>query len=251
MTTPERNGGRTVLIAADFSGHSNAALGLAVQMAAATRTHLQGLFVEDEDLLQLTGLPFTREISLVTAHERPTSVDQMQRALRHLASQFEQSLRREASALQITCSFESVRGRMRDIGLRSAANITYTILAQSGRLGSQARPERSPARLLWILRDSSRELRALEVLLERFRQRPVELVVVGSQPDIDAIEELRQWTQKTDRHIELQHWEPDQLKQQIAGGSLKFDAAVISRQQPAEQLTPILALLPCPVILVT
>ena len=250
MTAAEENGGQTVLIAADFADHSNAALGLAVQMAATTRTRLQGLFVEDEDLLQLTGLPISREISLVTARERPTSVEQMQRAMRHLANQFEQSLKREAGALQIACSFEYVRGRVRDIGLRSGTNITYTIIVQGGRLGWHARPGLSTARLLWIRRDSPLALPAIEVLLERFRHRPVELVVVDSKSAIDVVGEIRQWTQKADRHIEIKHWEPRDLEQQIRAGKLQFESAVISRQQSPEQLAQILAALPCPVILV-
>jgi hypothetical protein len=86
-------------------------------MAAAINSELQGLFIEDEDLLQVTGLPITREISLTTARERPTDVDQMQRAMRSVARQFEQALQREAGALQIAWSFDYVRGRARDIGL--------------------------------------------------------------------------------------------------------------------------------------
>jgi hypothetical protein len=109
MTAKQKKKRQTVLLAADVGSYSINTVSLAVQMAAAINSELQGLFIEDEDLLQVTGLPITREISLTTARERPTDVDQMQRAMRSVARQFEQALQREAGALQIAWSFDYVR----------------------------------------------------------------------------------------------------------------------------------------------
>lgn len=248
-TAPDKQPSK-VLLTADVGGYSVAALDLAVRMAAATKTHLRGLFVEDEDLLQLTGLPITREISLVTARERPTSIEQMQRAMRSLANRFEASLRQEAGALKISCSFEYVRGRVRDIGMRPDASITYTIIEQVGRLGSRPRPDRSPRRLLWIPRQSHHEIPALRVLLERFADQPVELVVVGPDSEIDSIEELRRWAQDSGHRLDIQRWNSARLEQQLASTQPAFDCAVISRDESPERLTPILRSLTCPVILV-
>ena len=117
MTAKQKKKRQTVLLAADVGSYSINTVSLAVQMAAAINSELQGLFIEDEDLLQVTGLPITREISLTTARERPTDVDQMQRAMRSVARQFEQALQREAGALQIAWSFDYVRGRARDTSL--------------------------------------------------------------------------------------------------------------------------------------
>lgn len=250
MNTESNNQQAKVLLAADVAGFSINALELACRMAAATRTQLQGMFVEDEDLLQLTGLPMAREIGLVTALERPIDVEQMRRAMRSLASQFEASLRREAGALQIACSFEYVRGRVRDIGLRPDASITYTIIEQGARLGSRARAERSSRRLLWIPRDAAREIPALRVLLERFGDHPVELVVVGSESEIDSIEELRQWTQQAEHRVRIECWDQARLEQQTASRQLAFDCAVISRRETPERVIPILKSLTCPVVLV-
>jgi hypothetical protein len=77
-----KGGERSVMLAADVGSYSIKTVTLAVQMAASMNVRLRGLFIEDEDLLQVTGLPITREISLTTARERPTDVEQMQRSMR-------------------------------------------------------------------------------------------------------------------------------------------------------------------------
>ena len=104
---------QTVMLAADVSSYSITTVNLAVEMAASANTRLRCLFIEDEDLLQITGLPCTREITLTSARERPTSIDQMQRPLRSVAQQFRKTLQHEAEALQIAWSFDTVRGRVR------------------------------------------------------------------------------------------------------------------------------------------
>ena len=92
---------QTVMLAADVSSYSVTTVNLAVEIAASVQTSLLGLFIEDEDLLQITGLPCTREITLTTARERPTSIDQMQRSLHSVAQQFKKTLQLEAQASQI------------------------------------------------------------------------------------------------------------------------------------------------------
>ncbi len=250
MNAASNNHQAKVLFAADVGGYSVNALDLACRMAAALRAPLRGLFVEDEDLLQLTGLPITREISLMTAGERPTDVAQMQRAMRSQAGQFEASLRREASALQIGCSFEYVRGRVRDIGLRPDSSITYTIIEQGGQLGSRLRTRRLPRRLLWILQDPAREIPALRVLLESSARHQIELIIVGDAAEIEAIDELEQWTQDPDYRVRVERWDPSRLEQQMASRPLAFDCAVISRREKPERVVPILKSLSCPVVLV-
>ena len=119
-----------VVLAADAGGYSAASVNLAVAMAATAGGLLQGLFVEDEDLLQVSGLPCAREITLTTATERSTSSEQIQRSLSLVARQFRQTLQKEAQASRVSWSFDTMRGRVRDLGLKPALDATFTILAQ-------------------------------------------------------------------------------------------------------------------------
>mgnify|MGYP001557679182 CR=1 FL=1 len=106
-----------VMLAVDVSNYSVTTVNLAVDMAASVQTGLLGLFIEDEDLLQVSGLPCTREITLTTTRERPTSTDQMQRSLRSVAQQFKQTLQREGLAWNIAWHFDWLRGLWLECGL--------------------------------------------------------------------------------------------------------------------------------------
>jgi hypothetical protein len=81
----EARSDRVVAVAFDTSARGQAALEAAVRLAAATRAQLQGLFVEDEDLLRLAGLPFAREIDCLSASLRQLHAATMERALRTAA----------------------------------------------------------------------------------------------------------------------------------------------------------------------
>ena len=55
---------RRILVAIDTSPHGSAALEAAARLATELRAELEGLFIEDINLLRLAGLPFAREIQL-------------------------------------------------------------------------------------------------------------------------------------------------------------------------------------------
>ena len=62
---PEAPQANRILVALDASPQSEAALRAAAELAALLEAELEGLFVEDINLLHLCGLPFGREIRLV------------------------------------------------------------------------------------------------------------------------------------------------------------------------------------------
>ncbi|MDH3763568.1 MAG: hypothetical protein OEU50_21540 [Gammaproteobacteria bacterium] len=250
MTSKGDDQQRSVMLAADVGSYSTKTVALAVQMAASMNARLQGLFIEDEDLLQVTGLPITREISLTTARERPTDVDQMQRSMRAVARQFEDALKREAGALRVGWSFNYVRGRVRDIGLEHGDEVTCMILGQPVSHRLQSRPERAPRRLLLIANESQHQKQALAVVLDRFSHENVVLTLVeakaGNKLTAD-IEHLK--TDKPDR-LKVNEIARDQLLDQLARLGSGFDCAIISRHENPEVLASILKTLSCPVILV-
>ena len=73
---------KRILVSLDTSDRGRAALEAAVRLALSTNAELQGLFVEDEDLVRLASLPFSREIELASASPRELQSINMERSLR-------------------------------------------------------------------------------------------------------------------------------------------------------------------------
>ncbi len=240
----------TVMLAADVSSYSITMVNLAVEMAASVQTGLIGLFIEDEDLLRISGLPCTREITLTTTRERPTSINQMQRSLQAAALQFKKSLQQEAQASQIAWRFDTVRGRMRDIGLKPRLDVSYTILGHPLSHRLQSGQLRKARRILLVLDDSPRQKHALEVVLRRFQHEKVELVVVGEDPGIDVSSVSASRTGREDNKIEIVRVNRNELPGLLAGAGHKFDYAILSQHEKAEELARMLNDLRCPAILV-
>jgi hypothetical protein len=232
---------QAVMLAVDVSNYSVTTVNLAVEMAASVQTGLLGLFIEDEDLLQVAGLPCTREITLTTTRERPTSIDQMQRSLRSVARQFKQTLQQD-----------TVRGRMRDIGLTSKRDVTYTILDQS--LSHRLKPSRQVRRtrkVLLILDDSPRQKLALSVVLRRFHHEKIELTVVGEDPERILSSALTSPITGKDSELVLIRYHRDDLFELLARAGPGFDCAIMSRHENEAELPRILNALRCPTILVS
>jgi len=238
------------MLAADVSSYSITMVSLAVEMAASVQSGLRGLFIEDEDLLRVSDLPCTREITLTTARERPTSINQMQRSLQAVALQFKKNLQREAQASQITWRFDTVRGRMRDIGLKPKLDVSYTIVGQSVSHRLQFDQARRTRRVLLILDDSPRQKIALDVILRRFRNEKVELTVVGEDPDIDLSSLSARQTVGGANEIVLTRIHRNDLFDLLSRFGPKFDCAILSQHEKAGELTHILNALRCPIILV-
>ena len=241
---------QTVMLAADVSSYSITTVNLAVEMAASTNTRLRCLFIEDEDLLQITGLPCTREITLTSARERPTSIDQMQRSLRSVAQQFRKTLQHEAEALQIAWSFDTVRGRVRDISFEPESNVIYTILGQPMSPRQHFRRVHGPRKILLIGDDSPYQKHALEMLLRRFADQNIEVTLVADDAESGASSELAQRLKTSHKEtilIELNH---DQLDEFLDRATPGFDCAIISKQGQIEETRRTLKKLRCPVILV-
>ena len=83
---------RRIAVILDASGHSYPALELALAVAAGLKAEVEGVFVEDADLLRLAGLPFVRDVRGATLNEEQVTEDRLQRELRGLARQARQSL---------------------------------------------------------------------------------------------------------------------------------------------------------------
>jgi hypothetical protein len=242
--------GHGVLLAADAGGYSAASVNLAVAMAATAGGLLQGLFVEDEDLLQVTGLPCAREISLTTATARSTSSEQIQRSLSLVARQFRQTLQKEAQASRVSWSFDTMRGRVRDLGLKPAIEATYTILAHPSSRRLQSAQLHSARRILLLGKASAAQQTALEILFGLYTRERIELIL-GGDSSADEVFDAAAWLRRQRRSAEMSELSLQELLQQLGSSGPKFDFAILSGERESEDRALLLKSLRCPVILIT
>jgi nucleotide-binding universal stress UspA family protein len=153
---------RRILVALDTSYHSLAALEAAAELAASLQAELQGLFVEDVNLLRAAGSPVAREVQYPFATATRLDPKRMERALRAQAAQARRALATCCKQWKIKWSFRVVRGKVASEVLEAATEADLLSLGKAsrpfvdrGRLGSTARAAtaRAPHSVLLLQRD--------------------------------------------------------------------------------------------------
>lgn len=134
MTSPEQAlEFRRILVALDASKESLAALDAAAQLAARLHAELAGLFIEDADLLNLAGLPFSREAPLLSRAGRLLDLERLEQELKSKAAIARQALARRAESLHLQWSFRTARGRVDAELLAAAAEADLIAVGKSTR----------------------------------------------------------------------------------------------------------------------
>jgi hypothetical protein len=190
-----------VLVAMDTASASARMLEAGAGLAAALGARLEGLFVEDSDLMQLGGLPFAREISAVTGAWRVLGADEIERALRLEAARGERLLAEAAERARVPWSFATARGRL--VAQAVAREAELTLLGAADRIAGAARRVTGRGRAhggpgsLAVLFDASPEaFRALEVagrLAAALGSELRVLVPQGESARGTAAEQARSW----------------------------------------------------------
>jgi len=153
---------RRILVALDTSRHSLTALEAAVELAASLAAELQGLFVEDVNLLRVAGSPVAREVRYPFATAARLSLGRMERELRAQAVQARRALATACGRRQVKWSFRVVRGEITPEVLAAALEADLLSLGRAsrplirrGRLGSTARAAaaEAPCCVLLLQRD--------------------------------------------------------------------------------------------------
>jgi hypothetical protein len=154
---------RRIAITLDAFEVSSAALEQAVLLAERMGAQLEGIFVEDIDLIEVAGLPFLREFRSVSRSEDAISLNRMEQELRVLARRAERLLSEQASRHNVAWSFRIWRGSI-DTDLL-AADVEADVFALTRLGASLARlpvvSTRSKA-VSVLLTASEASLRALE-----------------------------------------------------------------------------------------
>lgn len=200
-----------IVVALDASPQSVAALKAAAELATLMQAELEGLFVEDINLLYLCGLPFGQEIGSYTAKLRRLDDVAMERQLRVLAATIQQVMERVAAQTPVRWSFRVRRGPVVEELLAAAQSAALLSVGRAGRvrrkgIGSTAQSLVSQAqRPLLILGEGSgleypltvvytgtaAAQRALELAVRLVRREPSRLRVVvwdGGDATLDTLQ---------------------------------------------------------------
>lgn len=123
---------RRILVALDASAQSVAALKAAVILAAKLRADIEGLFVEDANLIRIATLPAARRMVFPSATEEPVDRSLMERELKVLALRARRSLAMLADPFGIRWSFRVVRGKVTVEVLTAATGSDLLTVGKSG-----------------------------------------------------------------------------------------------------------------------
>jgi hypothetical protein len=103
---------RRLMLALDAGQCAGADLMLAVELAALIGAELEGLFVEDSDLLSLAQLPFVREVGGRSGQDRPIVRESMESLLRRRVQRVASELERAGKERNVAVSHRTARGKV-------------------------------------------------------------------------------------------------------------------------------------------
>ena len=132
---------RRVIVALDPASSRRALLEAAVDAAEQMEAELVGLFVENQDLLHFAGLPFAREVGVTSAMRRPRDVESMERLLRALAKEAQETLANVAARAPVRWSFRVARGSplAELLAVAEDADLVITDVEEPGELPARLR----------------------------------------------------------------------------------------------------------------
>jgi nucleotide-binding universal stress UspA family protein len=135
---------RRIVVALDASSYSLAALRAATELAEVLGSEVEGLFVEDINLLRLCGFPFNQEIGSYTASARRLENAIVERQLRTLAEMIHDSMNRVVLKTPVRWTFHVRRGSVVNEVLAATQDAELLSIGRSGQakrrtLGSTAR----------------------------------------------------------------------------------------------------------------
>jgi hypothetical protein len=103
------HGIKRLVVSLDAASETGTAIDTAARLAARWRVPLHGVFIEDEELIGLAGLPFARQVTLGAGLE-PLTKEHVEDHLRASAERARRELAAAAERHSVKWSFETVRG---------------------------------------------------------------------------------------------------------------------------------------------
>jgi hypothetical protein len=113
MTSPEKMSQNlnNILIVFDAAGYNPVSFQTVIELAIRSQTGIQALYIEDNNLINAVGLPFTREISLHTAAISHIDSTSMMQKLHADAESIKKQVEEIAVTRSVSLSFSSIRGQ--------------------------------------------------------------------------------------------------------------------------------------------
>jgi nucleotide-binding universal stress UspA family protein len=131
---------RRIVVAADSTAHGRAAIEAAARLGVRLHADIQGLFVEDINLVHLAHLPLGRELRRISGQTRSFDCSTLEDELRAEAGQARRALEAVSRRAGTTSSFRVVRGRVESEILTAANEADLLILGTASRpIGSRVR----------------------------------------------------------------------------------------------------------------
>jgi len=127
---------RRIAVALEVSAAGRPLVEACARLAARLGAELEGIFVEDVNLLRLSGLSFLRELRPSSLGEEAVSARRMQSELRALARAAEQMLEQAARETGVPWSFRVWRGQAGAEALAGGLAAEFLGLARIGRRAS-------------------------------------------------------------------------------------------------------------------
>ena len=121
---------RRILVGLNASRVSEEMQRIAAQIATFLKAEINGLFVEDINLIHLAQLPFAAEIRTISNKTFPLDVEDMQRRLKTEATLLRYELEQMAIDHELEWTFDVVRGLVTQELLRAAKNADLLILGR-------------------------------------------------------------------------------------------------------------------------
>ncbi len=209
---------RRILVALDASPHSVAALRAAAQLAALMGAELQGLFVEDINLIQLAHFPFSQEVGSYTASRRRLDNSSIERQMRAMARAIRQAMAEVANQTHVRWSFQVARGPVTAELLAAAEAALLLSMGRAGRrrrksLGSTVQSVVSRTSRPVLILDEEGQLkypltvlytgspaadRALRLAIQLTQRTPSELRILiwAGEGQTESAERLQQWVEE-------------------------------------------------------
>ena len=168
----------------------------AASLAAHQNAELSALFVEDINLIHLAGLPFAREIDVISLSEQQFDLLKMTAALETQVQQIRRLLAEVKEQSKQPVSLKVVRGHYFAEAISAAADVELLLLNQRG--GKQAKTElhrcnEEKTRPVWVIFDQSpAAVRSLTLAVDLTQSHHAELNIilkVHSEENISALKE--------------------------------------------------------------
>jgi nucleotide-binding universal stress UspA family protein len=221
MTDRPEGGSRTILVAVDSSPGSLAALRTAADLASRLESELVGLYVEDVDLVRLSGYTFIREVSFYSGTFYEVSQSRTELMLHSQANTVRRALADLRRHESIRTRFLTARGKIATEILQAAEDANLLVLGKTGwsrgrKLGSTAQMVVALARQnTLILPEEARFMPPLAVIFNgepastdalEFAEELLDEDQPGEHPDLAVIIPAADITEARALHARLEEW---------------------------------------------